>query len=79
MCDGDKMILFVRLFYGSPSTCLWEDDSGKVHHVQQGEEGEQGDPLMPLLISLGMHRSASASQFGIGEVMSQLEPPSSLQ
>ena len=55
MCDGDKLIPFVRLFYGSPSTYLWEDDSGKVHHVQQGEGGEQGDPFMPLLFSLGMH------------------------
>ena len=57
MCDGDKLIPFVRLFYGSPSTYLWEDDTGKVHHVQQGEEGEQGDPLKPLLFSLGKHRA----------------------
>ena len=53
MCDGDNLIPFVRLFYGSPSTYLWEDDTGKVHHVQQGEEGEQGDPLKPLLFSFG--------------------------
>ena len=60
MCDGDKLIPFVRLFYGSPSTYLWEDDTGNVHHVQQGEEGEQGDPLKPLLFSLGKHRALVA-------------------
>ena len=50
MVDGEKC-----LFYGSPSTFLWEDDMGKAHHVRQGEGGEQEDPLMPLLFSLGMH------------------------
>ena len=57
MGDGDKVIPFVRLFYGSPSTLLWEDDTGKVHHVQQGEVGDHGDPLMPVLFSLGLHRA----------------------
>ena len=52
MVDGDKLVPFMRLFHGSPSTFLWEDD-GTVHHVRQGEGGEQGDPLMPLLFSLG--------------------------
>ena len=36
----------IRQFYGSPSTFLWDDDFGEVHHVHQGEGGEQGDPLM---------------------------------
>ena len=40
MVDGDKMIPFIRQFYGSPSTFLWDDDFGKVHHVHQGEGGE---------------------------------------
>ena len=44
MCDGDKLIPFVRLFYGSLSTYLWEDNSGKVRHVQQGEGGEHPPP-----------------------------------
>ena len=43
MVDGDKLVPFMRLFYGSPSTFLWEDDEGTVHHVRQGEGGEQGD------------------------------------
>ena len=33
---------------------------GNVHHVRQGEGGEQGDPLMPLLFRLGMHSALVA-------------------
>ena len=40
---------FVRQLYGRPSTHLWEDEMGEVHEIVQGEGGEQGDPLMPLL------------------------------
>ena len=31
-------------------------------HIAQGEGGEQGDPLMPLLFSLGLHGALSAVQ-----------------
>ena len=41
MVDGDKLVPFMRLFYGSPSTFLWEDDEGTVHHVR-GTVGEEG-------------------------------------
>ena len=44
---------FVRLFYGSSSRYLWEDDPGVTHTITQGEGGEQGDTPMPLLCSLG--------------------------
>ena len=44
---------FVRLFYSQPSTYLWVDDSGHVHRITQADGGEQGDPLMPALFSLG--------------------------
>ena len=59
---GDRLLPFVRHFHGSPSTYLWEDDSGKTHMIPQGEGGEQGDPLMPLLFSLGMHPALVAAQ-----------------
>ena len=53
-----KNIAFVRLFCSEPSVYLWEDDAGTVHTIHQGEGGrEQGDPLMPLLFSLGQHAS----------------------
>ena len=46
---------FVRLFYGQPSVYLWSDMHGNTHEIHQGEGGEQGDPLMPALFSLGQH------------------------
>ena len=53
---------FVRQFYGNPSRDFWEDDEGVVHEIDQGEGGEQGDPLMPLLFSLGQHAALRAVQ-----------------
>ena len=46
---GSAVLPFVRLFYSSPSKYLWEDDEGVRHTIHQGEGGEQGDTLMPLL------------------------------
>ena len=50
---------FVSMFHGAPSQYFWEDDSGTVHTIDQGEGGEQGDALMPLFYSFGQQ---SASQ-----------------
>ena len=50
-----SILPFVRLSYSQPSSYLWTDEDGADHLVQQGEGGEQGDPLMPLLFSLGIH------------------------
>ena len=58
---GDQIMPFVRQFYGRPSTHLWEDEMGEVHEIAQGEGGEQGDPLMPLLFSLGQHAALAAA------------------
>ena len=44
MEDGDQILPFVRCFYGSPSTYLWEDEMGVTEEIPQGEGGEQGDP-----------------------------------
>ena len=57
---GGKVLPFARQFYGSPSTHLWEDEERAVHFIPQGEGGEQGDPLMPALFSLGPHRALEA-------------------
>ena len=59
MEGGDSLLPCARQFYGSP-TFLWEDEMGTVNHVQQGEGGEQGDPLMPLLFALGQHSALVA-------------------
>ena len=60
---------FVRLFCGRHSRYLWEFDDGEIHHIPQGEGGEQGDAMMPLLYSLGQHRAlqAVAEQLQEGE------------
>ena len=59
---GSAASPFVRLFYAEPSTNFWEDDAGTTHRIHQGEGGEQGDPLMPLLCSLGQHAALEAMQ-----------------
>ena len=66
-CRGSQALPFVRLFYGQPSQYLWADDTGTVHHADQGEGGEQGDALMPLLFSLGQHRALQAVQRQLAE------------
>ena len=45
-----------------PSTYWWEDDSGTMHTINQGEGGEQGDPLMPQLFAVGQHLALVATQ-----------------
>ena len=58
---GSQALPFVRMFCGSPSSYLWEGDSG-VTTIEQGEGREQGDPTMPLLFSLGQHAALHAVQ-----------------
>ena len=48
---GSQALPFVSMFYGAPSQYLWEDSAGRVHTIKQGEGGEQGDAMMPLLFS----------------------------
>ena len=50
---GAQVLPFVNLFCGQPSMYWWEDSMGTVHEVAQGEGGEQGDAMMPLLFALG--------------------------
>ena len=54
-------LLFTRMFCGRSSECLWEMDNGEVHRIPQGEGGEQGDPVMLLLYSLGQHGALEAA------------------
>ena len=59
---GDQVLLFVNMFYSAPSQYWWEDEMGIVHVVDQGEGGEQGDALMPLLFCLGQNDALKAVQ-----------------
>ena len=45
----------VRLSYETQTRYVRTGSDGKDHFVDQGEGGEQGDPLMPLLFALGVH------------------------
>ena len=55
MREGEQLLPSVKLFHGDPSTYLWEEEVGDVHHIHQGEGGEQGDALVPMLFCLGQH------------------------
>ena len=59
---GDQVLPFVNRFHSAPSQYWWEDEMGIVHVVDQGEGGEQGDALMPLLFSLGQNDALKAVQ-----------------
>ena len=45
--------------------------NGQPHTVTQAEGGEQGDPLMPALFSLGQHQALQAAheQLQAGETL----------
>ena len=57
---ASAILPFVRLSYSQPTQYVWTDDDGRDHEIAQGEGGEQGDPLMPLLFALGIHDALQA-------------------
>ena len=59
------MLHHVLFGCSKPSAYLWEDAEGVVLRIHQGEGGEQGDPLMPLLFSVGQHDALSAIHEGM--------------
>ena len=54
------LLPFVRSVHARSITYVWEDGTGARHQIYQAEEGEQGDPLLLLLFSLGIHDSLCA-------------------
>ena len=52
---GESVLPLVRQFYTEPSENHWTDDCGVTHFIHQGEGGEHGDALMPMLHSSGQH------------------------
>ena len=47
----------MKTVYSSASSYVWADAEGVRHSIDQHENGEQGDPLMPLLFSLGIQNA----------------------
>ena len=41
---------------------VWEDEDEVHHRIVPAEGGEQGDPLMPLLFSLTIHKALQQAQ-----------------
>ena len=67
---GSSAFPFVALFYGTPSNYLWEDFCGRTHTILQGEDGEQGNEMMPLLLLCQNSALAAVrAQLGDGEVL----------
>ena len=58
--EASGALPFVKLWYGQPSSYLWEDDAQQTNTIRQAEGGEQGDALMPLLFALGQHKALEA-------------------
>ena len=53
--------------YGQPSRYAWTDEDGSRTWIEQAEGGEQGDPLMPLLFSLGIKGALATVQSQLQE------------
>ena len=45
---------------GQPSAYFWDDEMGDTQVIPQGEGGHQGDPIMPLLSCLSLHKALVA-------------------
>ena len=69
--EANRCLPFVNMFYAGPSQYIWHSATGEAHMISQAEGGEQGDPLMPALFSLGQ-RSA------LRTIQDQLLPNESL-
>ena len=59
--NANSALPFVRQFYGQLSAYFWDDELGNTQVIPQGDGGEQGDPLMPLLFCLSLHKALVAA------------------
>ena len=60
--EANRCLPFVKMFYGAPSHYIWHSATGEAHIISQAEGGEQGDPLMPALFSLGQRSALQTIQ-----------------
>eukprot|EP00438_Fugacium_kawagutii_P025935 Skav202354 [mRNA] locus=scaffold2638:334244:334885:+ [translate_table: standard] len=69
--EANRCLPFARLWYSRRSEYVWHDATGQYHSVVQAEGGQQGDPLMPALFSLGQPQALQAvqAQFLPGETL----------
>ena len=51
--EANRCLPFVKMFYGAPSHYIWHSATGEAHIISQTQGGEQGDPLLSALLSLG--------------------------
>ncbi|CAE7883168.1 unnamed protein product, partial [Symbiodinium sp. KB8] len=65
------LLPYVRQFYASDSTYVWQDPDSQSHEVRQSEGGEQGDPFMPALYAITQHPALTAvhTQLRAGEAV----------
>eukprot|EP00973_Karenia_brevis_P082367 11418173-Karenia_brevis.AAC.1 len=56
------LIPFVHQWYATPSKLRWQDTHGRVHAIDQGDGGEQGDALMPGLFCLALRPALTEIQ-----------------
>ena len=57
-----NILPFVLMSYAQISSYDWQEEDGTWDTIQQTEGGKQGDPLMPLLFSLGIADTLSQIQ-----------------
>lgn len=65
------LLPFVAMFYGHTSEYYWTNEEGEVWPIDQGDGGEQGDPLMPALFALGQHAALVSSDQKLQELMAE--------
>ena len=63
-----SLLPFVAMFYGHTSEYYWTHETGEVWSVEQGDGGEQGDPLMPALFALGQHPALASADEKLQEI-----------
>lgn len=62
-----ELLPVVRALYGTPSHFVWRDNESKEKIIEQGEDGEQGDPLMPALYALAQHDALAEAAGRLGQ------------
>ena len=64
-----SLLPFVAMFYGHTSEYYWTDEDSEVWSIEQGDGGEQGDPLMPALFAIGQHSALVSADSKLQNLM----------